>query len=120
MCQTSSVRSGIGMRSTSRRPSLSNRQSSTLVALAENSAKLVPRPSQVAPSGCGAPAERRLLDLRNEKEGSKGWDNKTELLRVAGHNSRHGTSVPGVAAPVNCCICIEHFTPGACIRHAHM
>jgi len=27
-----------------------------LVALAENSAKFVPRPSQVAPSGCGAPA----------------------------------------------------------------
>ena len=32
-------------------PSLSNRHSSTLVAWAENRAKLTPRPSQVAPSG---------------------------------------------------------------------
>src|SRR5260370_1094860 len=37
------------MRSSSRRPWPSNRQSSTFSALAEKSAKLVPRPSQLAP-----------------------------------------------------------------------
>jgi len=44
------------MRSVSRSPQLSNRQSSTFVAWAENSEKLVPRPSQLAPRGCGKPS----------------------------------------------------------------
>ena len=39
------------MRSISRWPPASNRQSSTLVALAENRAKFTPSPSHVAPSG---------------------------------------------------------------------
>src|SRR5436309_135217 len=47
------------MRSSSRRPCGSNRQSSTFRALAENSAKFVPRPSQVAPNGWGKPEEIR-------------------------------------------------------------
>ena len=42
---------GQAMRSISRWPPASNRQSSTLVALAENRAKLTPSPSHVAPSG---------------------------------------------------------------------
>src|SRR5260370_1323178 len=50
------------MRSTSRRPVASKRQSSTLVACAEKSAKLTPSPSQVAPSGCGRPSRIRVLD----------------------------------------------------------
>src|SRR6187397_3404009 len=107
------------MRSSSRLPWLSNRQSSTFVALAENSAKLVPRPSHVAPSGCGEPAETCPLDLRNEKDGSKGWDNKAELRGVACHNSRYGTSVPDIAAAINCGIGIEHFAPCAGEGHAH-
>src|SRR5262245_24552446 len=48
------------MRSSSRRPWASNRQSSTFSALAENSAKLVPLPSQLAPRRDGDPAERRI------------------------------------------------------------
>src|SRR3989344_2110771 len=47
------------MRSSSVSPVLSNRHSSTLVACAENSAKLTPRPSQVAPSGNGWPSDIR-------------------------------------------------------------
>src|SRR6266480_6714328 len=47
------------MRAASRAPLLSNRQSSTRVADAENSAKLTPSPSQVAPSGCGSPSRMR-------------------------------------------------------------
>src|SRR5450755_833827 len=45
------------MRSTSRVPVESNRQSSTLVAWAEKSAKFVPRPSHLAPSGKGKPSQ---------------------------------------------------------------
>src|ERR1700733_1755103 len=50
------------MRSSSVRPESSNRQSSTLVAFAENSAKLTPKPSQVAPRGLGEPS--LIRDLR--------------------------------------------------------
>ena len=39
--------------------SVSKRQSSTLVACAENSAKLTPRPVHVAPSGKGRPSLTR-------------------------------------------------------------
>jgi hypothetical protein len=70
-------------RSVSRFPSRSNRHNSTLVALAEKRAKFVPRPSQVAPRGFGEPAEiLPLLDLRNEKDCSKGWDNNAKLRAV--------------------------------------
>src|SRR5437764_5721229 len=47
------------MRSISRRPCSSKRHSSTLVAVAENSAKFTPSPSQVAPSGWGRPSAIR-------------------------------------------------------------
>src|SRR5438874_9031553 len=47
------------MRSISRRPCASKRHSSTLVAVAESSAKFTPRPSQVAPSGWGRPSAIR-------------------------------------------------------------
>src|SRR4051812_4645997 len=49
------------MRSISVSPVMSNRQSSTLVAWAEKSAKLTPRPSQVAPSGFGRPSRIRVV-----------------------------------------------------------
>src|SRR3954452_8144422 len=97
----SSVRSGSGMRSVSRRPSRSNRHSSTFIALAENSAKFVPRPSQVAPSGNGDPAEMWPLDLRNEKEGGKRWDNNMQLRAVAGHKRGDRSGVPHIGTPVD-------------------
>src|SRR4051795_11410149 len=40
---------------------MSNRQSSTFVALAENRAKFTPRPSHVAPKGKGRPSWTRCL-----------------------------------------------------------
>src|SRR3954470_1890626 len=105
------------MRSSSRRPWLSNRQSSIFCALAENIAKLVPRPSQVAPSGCGEPALSRTLAFRNEKECRKRWNDKTDLGDHAFVQRPHRASVPDVAAAINSSIGVEHFAPGAGQRH---
>ncbi|CAI8897495.1 hypothetical protein EMIT0P228_20460 [Pseudomonas brassicacearum] len=55
--------SGSSMRSSSTSPASSKMHSSTLVALAENSAKLTPRPSQVAPSGKGSPSRIREASI---------------------------------------------------------
>src|SRR3569833_4442306 len=107
------------MRSISRRPSRSKRQSSTFVALAENSAKLVPRPSQVAPSGCGAPAATRLLARGNEKERSKGWDDNVKLRAMACHNCGYATGVPDIAASISPGVGSEDFAPRAGDWHAH-
>src|SRR5262245_43222963 len=101
------------MRSISRRPWLSNRQSSTFSAFAENSAKFVPRPSQVAPSGCGAPAEIRTLPLRNEKNCSKGRNNKADLGDCAFVQRPDRARVPHVAAAVQRGIGVEDFAPHA-------
>src|SRR6202035_5571587 len=49
------------MRSSSRSPFSSNRQTATFVAWAENRAKFVPLPSQVAPPGNGAPSRILIL-----------------------------------------------------------
>src|SRR6478609_7716956 len=106
------------MRSISRRPSRSKRQSSTFVALAEKRAKLVPRPSQVAPSGCGAPAATWLLARGNEKDRSKGWDNNVELRAMACHKRGDRTGVPHIAASIKRRIGIERLAPGAGERHA--
>jgi hypothetical protein len=38
--------------------------SSTFVALHENSEKLTPRPSQLAPRGLGSPSLRRYFELK--------------------------------------------------------
>src|SRR5499427_5367208 len=100
------------MRSISRRPWLSNRQSSTFSAFAENSAKLVPRPSQVAPNGCGAPAEIRTLALRNEKNCRKWRNNKADLGDCALVQRRHRALVPDVAAAVQRGITVEDLAPG--------
>src|SRR5262245_48740078 len=86
------------MRSISRRPWLSNRQSSTFSAFAENSAKLVPRPSHLAPDGCGAPAEIRTLPLRNEKNCRKGRNNKTYVGNCALVQRPDCALVPDIAA----------------------
>src|SRR2546423_4250458 len=99
------------MRSISRRPWLSNRQSSTFSAWAENSAKFVPRPSQVAPSGCGAPAARRTLVLRDEKNGGQGRNNKVHLGNRALVQRADAAAVPDIAAAIGAGIGIENLTP---------
>src|SRR5262252_8812317 len=99
------------MRSISRRPWLSNRQSSTFSAFAENSAKLVPRPSQVAPNGCGVPAEIRTLALRNEKNCRKWRNNKADLGNCAPVQRPDRAPVPDIAAAVERGIAVEDLAP---------
>src|SRR5262245_48714255 len=109
----SSLRSGKGMRSRSRRPWLSNRQSSTSLALAENSAKFAPRPSQVAPRGCGSPAASRALALGNEKNCSKRWNDKADLGDGSLLQRIHAPAVPHIVATIDSRIGIEHLAPEA-------
>src|SRR3954454_24139157 len=99
------------MRSVSALPVGSNRQSSTFSAVLENSAKFVPRPSQVAPSGCGEPAAIRRSDFRNEIDGSKRWKDKMQLRAFGCHNSGHKPCVPCVAAAIMGSIGVQYFTP---------
>src|SRR5215831_8350994 len=113
----SSVRSGNGMRSSSRRPWLSNRQSSIFWAWAEKIAKLVPRPSQVAPRGCGDPADSRVLALGNEKNCSKRWNDKADLGDGSLLQRAHAPAVPHVVATIDLRIGIEHLAPEA--REGH-
>src|SRR5437763_10841971 len=105
------------MRSTSRRPWRSNRHSSTFSACAENSAKLVPRPSQVAPSGCGNPLDSRTLPVRNEVNCSQGRNNKIDLGNHTLVQRPYRTAVPDIAAAVGCRIGIENLAPRAGERH---
>src|SRR4051794_894217 len=90
---------------------MSNRQSSTLVALAENSAKFVPRPSQVAPSGCGDPADRRALAIGGEKNCSKRWNDKADLGDGSLRQRIHASAVPYPRSTIDFCISIEHLAP---------
>src|SRR5438132_2697800 len=69
-CQISFVYSGSSMRSVSRSPRPSKRQTSTLVALAEKREKLTPLPSQVAPRGCGSPSRTRGRAATRERRAS--------------------------------------------------
>src|SRR5262245_28697271 len=109
----------MAMRSVSRLPSRSNRHSSTLVAFAEKTAKFVPRPSQVAPSGFGDPAEiLPLFDLRNEKDGRKGWDNNAKLRAITRHNGGYRPGVPDIASAVDGGIGIERLAPSTRKGHA--
>src|SRR3954469_24380395 len=97
----SSVCSGNTMRSSSRRFCASNRHSSTFSALPENNAKLVPRPSQVAPSGCGRPAASRTLELRNEEKRRKRGKDKADLQNPAVLGGRDGAGVSHIGAAVD-------------------
>src|SRR5215813_2070115 len=101
------------MRSSSRLPWLSKRQSSTLLAFCENSAKLVPRPSQVAPKGWGAPAESRLLVLGNEKNRSKRWNDKADLGNSPLLQRANASGVPHIAAAIDGCVSVQRFAPKA-------
>src|SRR5215467_8950572 len=105
------------MRSSSRRPCRSNRQSSTLVALAENNAKFVPRPSQVAPRGCGLPAETRTLSFRDQENCCKRRSNKRDLGDGAVLQRLHPSGVPDIAAAIDGGIGVQDLAPGACKRH---
>src|ERR1700741_284079 len=101
------------MRSSSRRPWRSNRQSSTLLALAENSAKFVPRPSQVAPRGCGLPAETRTLPFRDQENCGKRRSNKRDLGDGAVLQRFHPSGVPNIATAIDGGISIEDLAPDA-------
>src|SRR5688500_6465702 len=116
----SSVRSGKAIRSVSRLPSLSNRHNSTLVALAENSAKFVPRPSQVAPSVSGAALKGARSEPRNEIDGSKRSEDKTKLRSAWRHNGVSLPTVPDVAATVVRSICIKNLAPWPGKRHPNV
>src|SRR4051794_16418092 len=96
----SSLRSGSTMRSTSRAPAESNRQSSTFWAWAENSAKLVPRPSWVAPRRDGVPPESRMSALRSQEDGRERRNDEAELGSGATVNGRHKAAVADVAAAI--------------------
>src|SRR3954471_11232873 len=96
----SSARSGSTMRLTSRAPFWSNRQSSTFWAWAENSAKLVPRPSWVAPRRDGEPSESRMSALRHQEDGGQRRNDEAELRSVATVDGRHEPAVADVAAAI--------------------
>src|ERR1700730_18580337 len=91
---------------------MSNRQSSTFSAFAENSAKLVPRPSHVAPNGYGAPAEIRTLPLRNEKNCRNGRNNKADIGHCTLVQRPDCALVPDIAPAVQRGIGVEDFAPG--------
>jgi hypothetical protein len=77
------------------------------------SAKFVPRPSHVAPNGCGAPAEIRTLPLRNEKNCSKGRNDKADLGNGALVQRPDRARVPDIAAAVERGIGVEDLAPSA-------
>src|SRR5262252_6851100 len=101
------------MRSISRRPWLSNRQSSTFSALAENSAKLVPRPSHVAPSGSGRPADEAALVRGNQENRRERRDDKADLWNRVVVRRAHFSAVADVAAAVDRRIGVERLAPAS-------
>src|SRR5690606_5141182 len=118
----------------SRRPSESNRHSSTFDAWAENTAKFTPEPSNVAPSGQGLPASsegtRKTLlviasllqpDCGREHEGCERRQHEADAARLAmrtrvGRLYRPPIAHAGTAVDVG--IRIEDLVPGARQRHA--
>ena len=95
-CQTKLLRSASSMRSSSRRPPASNRQSSTFSACSRIEAKFTPAPSQLAPSGYGRPG---LTVLR----AAGGWERAStsrRLLRLTGGGSGTRELHPAIGEPV--------------------
>ena len=76
-------------------------------------AKFVPRPSQVAPSGYGAPPKSHALLLRDEKNCSKGRNNKADLGDHAFVQRTDGAAVPDIGAAVAVGIGIENLAPNS-------
>ena len=95
----------------------SNRQSSTFSACAENSAKLVPLPSKVAPSGCGVPAESTHAQRSGTRKiAASGGTTRRNSARPL-PPSRHASRIAGIAAAIDGRIGVEDFAPGAGERH---
>src|SRR5262249_42970348 len=106
------------MRSSSRRPWVSNRQSSIFSALAENSAKLVPHPSQLAPRRVGVPAERRIQSAFGyEEDRSQRRNGEIKFMAIA-LQCLDAAGVADVTAAVVGRIRIERFAPNAAEGHA--
>src|SRR5581483_10146143 len=84
---------------------------------AENRAKFVPRPSQVAPSGCGAPDESRALPFWDEKNCSKRRNGKTNLGNKAIFQRAHSACIADIAAAVDRGIGVENFPPDTAKGH---
>ena len=105
------------MRSSSRRPWLSNRQSSTFCALAENSAKLVPRPSQLAPRREDVPADNRMRQL----SGTRKIAARGGMVRLSSGTRPSSVmdlaDIPDIAAAVMRGVRIENLAPFAGERH---
>src|SRR5258708_17756593 len=70
-------------------------------------------PAEVTPSGCGAPPESRALALRDEKNCSKGRNNKADLGNHAFVQRTDGAAVPDIAAAVAVGIGIENLAPNS-------
>src|SRR3954452_4071331 len=115
----SSERSGSSMRSSSRRPWESNRQSSTFSAFAENRAKLVPRPSQFAPRRDGVPAVRRIQSAFGyEEDRSQRRNGEIKFVTIA-MQRLDAACVADVAAAIMGRVGIERLAPFAAERHPH-
>src|SRR5437899_9506513 len=114
----SSERSCSSMRSSSRRPCASNRQSSTFSAFAENSAKLVPRPSQLAPRRDGVPAVRRIQSaLGYEEDRSQRRNGEIKFVTIA-LQCFETAGVADIGAAIVGGVRIEYLAPPAAERHA--
>src|SRR5215470_3833507 len=116
----SSERAGSSMRSSSRRPWASNRQSSTFSALAENSAKLVPLPSQLAPRRLGVPSDTRIQSAFGyEEDRSQRRKGEIKFMTVALQLQRlDAARVPDIAAAIVGGVGVERLAPPAAERGA--
>src|SRR5262245_20862485 len=99
------------MRSSSRRPCGSNKQSSTRSPCPENSAKLVPRPFQLAPSGCDAPGSPRISILRHEKQRAERRQSEAQFRASAPIDRPDRSGIAHVAAAIDRRIAVEDFMP---------
>src|SRR5579864_3093791 len=115
------------MRVSSRWPDRSNRHNSTRSACAENSAKLTPLPSQVAPSGSGWPGHtlvEGMLSLSRfcrEDQRPERRQAEPQRMGMAVHWVRFSIRLAGVAdaaAAVNLSVGIDALDIAAGARHA--
>src|ERR1700744_1632128 len=96
---------------------MANRQSSSFCALAENNAKLVPRPSQLAPSREGIPADNRISGFRYEKYRGQRRDREMKF-RDETFPRLDFADISDIAAAVMFRIRVEHLAPLAGVWNA--
>src|SRR6185312_12344687 len=113
----SSVRSGSAMRSSSRRPCRSNRQSSIFSALAEKRAKFVPRPSGLAPRTCGDPSNTCISNLRNKDDAAEWRQRQPQLAAGINRLCRDNAGVADICSTVDAGVAVENFAPLPCARN---